>query len=515
MAAVPTPPPPQGPFANPPQRQTTQPPFAVGIAAGAEDVKYQAKYKDLKRKVKEIEADNDKLHFKVLQAKRSIQRMKLERAVLYERLQQVPPSPELQERALAPVHPTQPPQQHHAHIVDRTPPEYVRHSSALRQDRAGTMDSPMAPSALPHASRRGSIGGPEGRQLQFMQHLPPMPQQQQQDPHRGHAHVQSSPRIHDRARSPSRSRGGAPSSTYHPHPQQYPDVQQQHHSPPLSERSSSRRHHGMHDMIEVPPGRPQHQNAPLSPVSDARGARGAIHGHQRMGPGTYINRDEPERDWERDQRGRARDSTSTSTRTTRPKSPPGIGPGLDHLGRPKLPPGSFYAEPRRPGQVGYRSQTPPREVSPAESGSASGSRGDDGAPSRPDSRNGGQFYDPPPGPAAPRSFRLRPVAQQAEEVDFVHEDGRPASRDRGSRDSHNGGGYAEQGGSGAAAAAASSSSSASRPPLDSRKRGRNEMDVDDGHGDDGPPGMYSRHSHSTDAGMEPRGKRYHLSSDRM
>ena len=30
-------------------------PFAIGIAAGAEDAKYQAKYKELKRKVKDIE----------------------------------------------------------------------------------------------------------------------------------------------------------------------------------------------------------------------------------------------------------------------------------------------------------------------------------------------------------------------------------------------------------------------------------------------------------------------------
>lgn len=73
----------------------------TGIAAGAEDTKYATKYKELKKKVKEIESvsfwrivcdtgevllmrvppqDNDKLHFKVLQAKRSIQRMKLERA---------------------------------------------------------------------------------------------------------------------------------------------------------------------------------------------------------------------------------------------------------------------------------------------------------------------------------------------------------------------------------------------------------------------------------------------------
>jgi hypothetical protein len=37
-------------------RQKTKPYPPVGIAAGAEDVKYQAKYKELKRKVKEIEA---------------------------------------------------------------------------------------------------------------------------------------------------------------------------------------------------------------------------------------------------------------------------------------------------------------------------------------------------------------------------------------------------------------------------------------------------------------------------
>ena len=43
----------QGP--SPPSRQKTKP-YSIGIAAGAEDVKYQAKYKELKRKVKEIEA---------------------------------------------------------------------------------------------------------------------------------------------------------------------------------------------------------------------------------------------------------------------------------------------------------------------------------------------------------------------------------------------------------------------------------------------------------------------------
>ncbi|KAJ8453623.1 hypothetical protein ONZ45_g19550 [Pleurotus djamor] len=61
-------------------RQKIQRPATIGIAAGAEDSKYQAKYKELKRKVKDIETDNDKLHWRVLQAKRNIQRMKFERA---------------------------------------------------------------------------------------------------------------------------------------------------------------------------------------------------------------------------------------------------------------------------------------------------------------------------------------------------------------------------------------------------------------------------------------------------
>jgi hypothetical protein len=49
------------PIPLPPQNQSSvssrhkHKPFAIGIAAGAEDAKYQAKYKELKRKVKDIE----------------------------------------------------------------------------------------------------------------------------------------------------------------------------------------------------------------------------------------------------------------------------------------------------------------------------------------------------------------------------------------------------------------------------------------------------------------------------
>ena len=44
----------QIPLAQSSSRQKTKS-HVVGIAAGAEDVKYQAKYKELKKKVKEIE----------------------------------------------------------------------------------------------------------------------------------------------------------------------------------------------------------------------------------------------------------------------------------------------------------------------------------------------------------------------------------------------------------------------------------------------------------------------------
>ncbi|KAJ7752811.1 hypothetical protein DFH07DRAFT_1031480 [Mycena maculata] len=519
MASVPTPPPPQAPFPIPSQRQTTQPPFTVGIAAGAEDVKYQAKYKDLKRKVKEIEADNDKLHFKVLQAKRSIQRMKLERAsvfhffsrfcpwisqllpksVLYERLQQVPPSPEIQDRLpLPPVHPSphQQAPQHHGippNHMDRTPPDYIRtHGGTLRQEgRAGTMDSPLPPGALPHgahSSRRGSLpGGPEPRQLQFMQHLPPV----QQDPHRGHAQIHNSPHMHhpnaSHERARSQSRGRAP--VYHPHPQQYPDVQQvqqqQHplHSPPLSERGHSRRH-DLHELAGPHvDSRARHQNSipPLSPSSDARSGR--VHSHQRMGPGTYINRDdmldrdrdrelERTRDWERErERGRGRDM----------RSPPMVHrssrPAMD---RAEYPDPHAAAPRRREDQSYYAERRVYSRSNSAGSASRSGSPVGE-APSRPDSRT--QFYEPD----RARSFRLRPVAH-AEEVDFVHEDGRPQLRDRnGGGGGGGGGGYAPE---------------PSRPPLDSRKRSRNDMDVDDA--DDGPPGATTRLV-----------KRYHQISDHM
>ncbi|KAI0772138.1 hypothetical protein BD413DRAFT_548652 [Trametes elegans] len=106
----------------------------MGITAGAEDVKYQAKYKELKKKVKEIESDNDRLYFKLLLAKKNIRRMNLERAILYERLAAVPPTPGRHTQELPaeqdPIfHPQPPAPSEHARVVDpndREVTEYMR-----------------------------------------------------------------------------------------------------------------------------------------------------------------------------------------------------------------------------------------------------------------------------------------------------------------------------------------------------------------------------------------------------
>ncbi|KAI0638397.1 hypothetical protein C8Q77DRAFT_1154051 [Trametes polyzona] len=106
----------------------------MGITAGAEDVKYQAKYRELKKKVKEIESDNDRLYFKLLLAKKNIRRMNLERAILYERLAAVPPTPGRHTQELPaeqdPIfHPQPPAPPEHAPAIDpndREVTEYLR-----------------------------------------------------------------------------------------------------------------------------------------------------------------------------------------------------------------------------------------------------------------------------------------------------------------------------------------------------------------------------------------------------
>jgi predicted RNase H-like nuclease (RuvC/YqgF family) len=58
---------------------------------GTEESRYRTKCKDLKRKITDVEAENDNLTVKIDRAKRSITRMRLERALLLEKLEERTP----------------------------------------------------------------------------------------------------------------------------------------------------------------------------------------------------------------------------------------------------------------------------------------------------------------------------------------------------------------------------------------------------------------------------------------
>ncbi|KAH7930661.1 hypothetical protein BV22DRAFT_1124696 [Leucogyrophana mollusca] len=330
--------------------------YATGIAAGVEDEKYQAKYKELRRKVKEIELDNDKLHFKVLQAKKSISRMKLERAVLYERLSAVPPSPDVHDHhALPPIHPGPgiPPQHahhigHHHHrdhshpadMNDHGAMDYMHPNSTVRiiygpdgRPIQALSEGPIGPGVAPshavssvHMSRRGSASGHDSsRQLPPLsqmtpgQHLEPPRAHGHSHPHSPHLHPHSNG-SHSRSRShsaSSRSRGhqvpgqGPPHGYHQYSPDILPPVQHGLHSPPApSERERSRRHdvhdrgshhgdphtHGRHSMVAHSHSSSSHSSL-LSPPG-ARAGSTRIHNHQRVGPGANINH--PDIEYERE-----------------------------------------------------------------------------------------------------------------------------------------------------------------------------------------------------------------------
>ncbi|KAK9897710.1 hypothetical protein P389DRAFT_60877 [Cystobasidium minutum MCA 4210] len=62
--------------------------YANPLASRADEIKYRTKYKQLRGKVKEIEEENAKMQAKILKTKRQIQRLRLERSILYDRFQE-------------------------------------------------------------------------------------------------------------------------------------------------------------------------------------------------------------------------------------------------------------------------------------------------------------------------------------------------------------------------------------------------------------------------------------------
>ncbi|KAI0650522.1 hypothetical protein C8Q79DRAFT_998350 [Trametes meyenii] len=329
----------------------------MGITAGAEDVKYQAKYRELKKKVKEIESDNDRLYFKLLLAKKNIRRMNLERAILYERLAAVPPTPgrhtqELPAEQDPMFHPQPPVPPEHARVIDpndREVSEYLRAHPTARLitgpdgrvvaiEDTPVVDSrgvavpsgPPPPHGVPlvHGFRHDSGPGydparqlpPPPPMIPLLQHgveapsdLPPPNDRQAHayphaesrppPPHKSHSHSSSS--HHSRSSSARPDLDPAPTGnsridTYSVHSRS-PNITAEPQTGHRGLRHEVQDHLDTHGHQPPPPHIqiPQ-QNAPISPTLESPTSHGRstrLHNHQRIGPGAHIHR-EPARDWE-------------------------------------------------------------------------------------------------------------------------------------------------------------------------------------------------------------------------
>lgn len=469
----------------------------------------------------------------------------------------MPPSPNLQDRLPLPQTTAVPPQQtasrpvpasHHSTSLDpdqvHSIQEHVRSQGNPRVPSGPdprslpVLDNSIASAVPPshmslHSPRRISSGHDNGGR----HHLPamgPMPPAHQYENTRAHPHNNSHasspihhshpPSSHTRNRSPSRShiplqsyRGGG-TSHRHQFPESLPPAQQTLHSPPLSERERSRRN-DHHDYVG-PQGefhaydhrQPHHQLSPRTQPIDGRPSD-RLHTHQRLGAyssreGPHDRRREPEResDWELEER-RRRDPRSvlfgSETHGHEP-IPNSYSPPPPHKSRLSPDRGHYelHAASRSREDQGYYQDIHAPSGYPRLSRSGTPASGSSGAgpteiPSRPDSR--AQYHERD----HPRSFfRLRPVSQPSDDIDFVHEDGRLQNRASSDR---------------SAAVATSGShfamSEQSRTPLDSRKRSRNDVDSDNEVGD-GPSGGAG--PFSTGRLQEDRSsKRYHREHPRQ
>ncbi|KIY69704.1 hypothetical protein CYLTODRAFT_393129 [Cylindrobasidium torrendii FP15055 ss-10] len=434
----------------------------VGLAQTSEDAKYQQKYKELQRKVKDVELDNDTLQYKVMQAKRGIQRMKLERALLYERLARLPTSPQLERQPLPSASAMQP--QYHAPPMDT--------------------DTGYGDHARGHPGARAPDPGPSDMYRPLpRRNDPSMPPPN--DPGRHHSRSHSRSHVSPPHQHSLPAQVNAPYGNSRGPPKNLYDM-------PLSQDRLDRGRRP--DVHELQGGGYQSQISPQT--MDSRSSSSRTHDRQRLGPGTYMNRDsrdpELEREWELHERerrdhSRGRDPAShlspvTRHRQQQPRHMNEMGGGYaDHRSRDDFyrdvpgPAGALGGGPGYPGPLQHsRSETP---------GSGSGSNGlagPDGA-SRPESRDQAYYNDQPR--SSTSSFRLRPISgppPAQEDAEFGHDDGRSALA---------GGAYPAP--------------SVSSARMDSAARKRREpdvMDVDDPQG----PGM--AYPSKRYGGDRPRGR---------
>lgn len=146
--------------------------YSTHLAIQSDAAKYRGKYKELKKKVRQIETENDRLHVKTLRIKRNIQRMRLERAILYERLEA-----ELQDNSVTQMAVDEP---MNAVEETRQPPVSSTHAQTSTRD----FDTPSPPAATAAAAAdsiqarqevENSSGGRARRNLDYS----PSPEEQQ------------------------------------------------------------------------------------------------------------------------------------------------------------------------------------------------------------------------------------------------------------------------------------------------------------------------------------------------
>lgn len=450
--------------------------------------------------------------------------------ILYERLTPPTNSPPPQDRVGLPMSapsgvPPMSAAHHHREALDQPPAsaaEADQHYSAYQEFNSRSRPAPLPIEGRPPID---SLPG-------HSPHMPvaPSPRDHHRmaaprhgmgpfDPHpsRSHSSHASPPIDHDyppptrhirtRSQSSSRSRTHQmPSSSYREG--QYPEMQPQAFSPPLSAEHERSRHSDMRSMPPQPDAHGHLHHGQLSPRSANSDLRSRMHPHQRVGPGTYINRDEyPERqrDLDRDREWEQERSTRDIARNR--EIPPAIhSPHAVNRHRQPIERADYadhHMSSARDEQPHYYEGAPPpsrtyplvsRSGTPG-SGSASGSGGGlNEDSSRPDSHS--QYYDQQDR-TRPPAYRVRTAPGQQEDIEFTHEDARLAAPSHSRTDRLPGGGgtlpLSEQ----------------NLPLPESRKRSRNEMDIDsendvvDTSRDAGP---YS----SSRTSVQDRGsKRYH------
>ncbi|RUS13816.1 hypothetical protein BC937DRAFT_94720, partial [Endogone sp. FLAS-F59071] len=82
-----TPPPPDNPQSSIMDMEKPRLESSRGLSA-QDEIKYRRKYKELKKRIREIEEENDSLTVKLHRARKNIQRLRIERNFLFERLEQ-------------------------------------------------------------------------------------------------------------------------------------------------------------------------------------------------------------------------------------------------------------------------------------------------------------------------------------------------------------------------------------------------------------------------------------------